>query len=227
MSKKILVALTSVEKYPQLNRATGIWLGEAAHFVEKVQQAGFEVDYVSPKGGYTPIDPHSLSLAEPIDWAWYAKRDFMDRLGTALRPDQVNAADYAAIYFVGGHGVMWDFPDDAGLIGLTRQIYEQGGYATGVCHGVVGLLNVRLSDGRLLLDGKRVTGFSNEEEDQAQLTAHVPFLTEDELVKRGAVYEKAAAPWLPFAVSSERVITGQNPASGGPVAELLLRELQG
>jgi putative intracellular protease/amidase len=110
MNRKILVVLTSVEKYPNLNRATGLWLGEAVHFVKKVEAAGYAVDYVSPKGGYTPIDPHSLAMAEPIDWEWYQKKEFMNRLGATLAPSEVKPDDYAAIYYAGGHGVIWDFP---------------------------------------------------------------------------------------------------------------------
>jgi putative intracellular protease/amidase len=227
MSKKILVAVSSFEKYPNLPRATGLWLGEAVHFVQKVEAAGYSVDFVSPRGGYTPIDPHSLAMAEPVDWAWYQDKAFMNRLGNTLRPDQVKADDYVAIYFAGGHGVVWDFPDDAGLQALSRDIYEAGGYVTSVCHGAVGLLNIRLSNGALLIQGKKVTGFSNEEEKLAGLDAHVPYLTETELVQRGAHYQHADAPWLPFAVADQRVITGQNPASGGPVAELLLKALAG
>jgi putative intracellular protease/amidase len=226
MSKKILVAMTTVEKYPQLPRATGMWLGEAVHFVERVEQAGYEVDYVTPLGGYTPIDPHSLALAEPNDWAWYHKRDFMNRLGATLKPSEVNPADYAAIYFVGGHGVMWDFPDNAELQALSRSIYEAGGYVTAVCHGVVALLNLTLSDGSLLIKDKAVTGFSNVEEQQVELDRFVPFLTEDELVRRGALFSKASEPWAPFALADARVITGQNPASGGAVASMLIDALQ-
>ncbi|HEY1151201.1 MAG TPA: type 1 glutamine amidotransferase domain-containing protein [Pseudoduganella sp.] len=225
MSQKVLVVLTTTEKYPNLNRATGVWLGEAVHFVEQVEKAGLQVDYVSAEGGYTPIDPHSLAMAAPIDWEWYHRRDFMNRLGATLKPSQVKAADYVAIYFVGGHGVMWDFPDNQEFEDLTRAVYESGGYVSAVCHGVVGLLNVRLSDGSLLLSGKRVTGFSNEEERLAQLEQYVPFLTEDELVRRGAHFEKAGAPWEEFAIVDQRVITGQNPASGGAVAKLLLKEI--
>ncbi len=225
MQKKILVVLTSIEKYPNLNRATGLWLGEAVHFVKKVQEAGYAVDYVSPQGGYTPIDPHSLAMAEPIDWAWYQDKAFMTRLGNTLQPAQVNPADYVAIYYAGGHGVIWDFPDNAPLQAISRHIYEAGGYVSSVCHGAAGLLNITLSDGRFLVADKQVTGFSNEEERLAELDQYVPFLTEDELVKRGAQYQKAAQPWLPFAVMDERVVTGQNPASGGPVADLLLQAL--
>ncbi len=225
LPRKILVALTGVEKYPQLDRATGLWLGEAVHFVAQVEAAGYAVDFVSPRGGNTPIDPHSLALAEPIDWAWYANKAFMNRLGNTLSPQQVDARDYAAIYFAGGHGVMWDFPEDAGLQALSRAIYEAGGVVSAVCHGVVALLNLRLSDGRLLIEGKRVTGFSNEEETLAGLDPHVPFLTETALKQVGAVYEHASAPWLPFAVSDARVVTGQNPASGGEVARQVLATL--
>lgn len=226
MAKKILVVLTGTEKYPNLNRATGVWLGEAVHFVNKVEKAGFAVDYVSPEGGYTPIDPHSLAMAEPIDWEWYHNKAFMKRLGAALRPSEVNASDYAAIYFVGGHGVLWDFPDNAELQALSRQIYEQGGIVSSVCHGAVGLLNIKLSDGSLLIKGKQVTGFSDEEERLAELDKYVPFLTEDALVKRGASYKKADKSWASFAIADGRLITGQNPASGGAVADLVIKQLQ-
>jgi putative intracellular protease/amidase len=227
MAKKILVVLTSVEKYPQLDRATGLWLGEAVHFVKKVEAAGYAVDYVSPLGGYTPIDPHSLALAEPIDWAWYHDKAFMNRLGSTLKPAEIDPDDYIAIYYAGGHGVIWDFPDDEALQAISRRIYENGGFVSSVCHGAVGLLNIRLSDGTLLVKGRTVTGFSNEEEKLAELDQFVPFLTETELLARGALYRKAAEPWAPFAVEDNRLVTGQNPASGGPVADLLLKALAG
>jgi putative intracellular protease/amidase len=144
----------SWEKYPTLKRATGLWLGEAVHFVKKVEAAGYEVDYVSPKGGYTPIDPHSLAMAEPVDWEWYQNKAFMNRLGATLSPEQLKAS-----YYAGGHGVVWDFPDNPDLQKLARQIYEGPGIVSSVCHGAVGLLNIKLSDGKLLVKGKRVTGF--------------------------------------------------------------------
>lgn len=227
MSKKILVVLTSVPKYPNLARATGLWLGEAVHFVKKVEASGYAVDYVSPQGGYTPIDPHSLALAEPIDWEWYQDKRFMSRLGATLKPSEVKPADYVAIYFAGGHGVIWDFPDNEELQTISREIYESGGYVSSVCHGAAGLLNIKLSGGTLLVKDKKVTGFSNEEEKLAELDQHVPFLTETELKARGAVYRKADAPWAAFAIEDQRLITGQNPASGGAVADLLLQALAG
>lgn len=225
MRQNILVVLTSIPKYPHLNRATGLWLGEAVHFVKKVEAAGYAVDYVSPAGGYTPIDPHSLAMAEPLDWEWYQDKSFMDRLGATLTPSAVQPEAYVAIYFAGGHGVLWDFPDNTALQTLSRAIYENGGYVTAVCHGAAGLLNIQLSDGTLLVAGKQVTGFSNEEEQLAELDQQVPFLTETALKARGAVYVKADTPWAPFAIEDQRLITGQNPASGGAVADLLLQAL--
>jgi putative intracellular protease/amidase len=226
MPQKILVVLTSVEKYPNLNRPTGLWLGEAVHFVKKVQDAGFSVDYVSPQGGYTPIDPHSLTMAEPIDWEWYQNKEFMNRLGTTLKPGEINPQDYIAIYYAGGHGVIWDFPDNEMLQSISREIYEQGGFVSSVCHGAVGLLNIKLSDGSLLIKDKKVTGFSDEEEKLAELDQFVPFLTETELINQGAIYQKADQPWVSFAVEDQRLITGQNPASGGAVADLLIAALK-
>ena len=228
MSKKILVGLTSVEKYPDLDRSTGLGLGEAVHFVHKVEAAGYAVYYVSPQGGYTPIDPHSLAkdMASQIDWEWYHDKGFMNRLGATLKPDQVNPDDYVAIYYTGGHGVIWDYPDNPQLQALSRHIYERGGVVSSVCHGAVGLLNIRLSDGELLIKGKKLTGFSNEEEKLAGLADVVPYLTESELMKRGAQYLKAGTPWAPFAIADGRLITGQNPASGGPVADLVLAAIK-
>ncbi|MDD0976987.1 type 1 glutamine amidotransferase domain-containing protein [Pseudomonas fontis] len=228
MSKNVLVVLTNTAKYPDLKRATGLWLGEAVHFVEKIEKAGYKVDYVSPAGGYVPIDPHSLSMAQDIDWAWYNNKAFMNRLGTTLRPEQVKASDYKAIYYTGGHGVIWDFPGSSGLQTLARQIFEAGGVVSSVCHGAVGLLNIKLSDNSLLLKGREVTGFSNIEEQLAELDKVVPYLTENELVARGGIYRKADDPWKEFAIVDQlegRLITGQNPASGGKVAELVLKTL--
>lgn len=226
MLKKILVVVTSTEKYPDLNRPTGLWLGEAVHFVKKVEAAGYSVDYVSPQGGYTPIDPHSLEMADPIDWEWYADKQFMNRLGTTLTPAQIDPKEYVAIYYTGGHGVVWDFPDNEELQTISRSIYENNGFVTSVCHGAAGLLNIKLSDDTLLINNKLVTGFSNTEEKLVELDKHVPYLTETEMLKRGARYEKADEPWVVYAVEDGRVITGQNPASGGAVADLLLTALQ-
>lgn len=227
MSKKMLVVLTNTAKYPTLKRATGLWLGEAVHFVEMVEKAGYAVDYVSPMGGYVPIDPHSLQMAPDLDWQWYDDKRFMTRLGATLSPGQVKADEYSVIYYTGGHGVMYDFADDQALQALARHIYENEGIVAAVCHGVVGLLNVKLSNNSLLLKGRQVTGFSNTEEQLAELDKVVPFLTENELGARGGNYSKHDEPWKPFVVTDERLITGQNPASTGLLAEKVLAKIAG
>ncbi|MDR2317001.1 MAG: type 1 glutamine amidotransferase domain-containing protein [Pseudomonas sp.] len=226
MSKKMLVVLTNTAKYPTLKRATGLWLGEAVHFVEKVEKAGYTVDYVSPQGGYVPIDPHSLQMAPELDWQWYDDKRFMTRLGTTLSPGQVKADEYGVIYYTGGHGVMYDFVDNPPLQELARKVYEKGGIVAAVCHGVVGLLNIKLSDKSLLLKGRKVTGFSNIEEQLAELDKVVPFLTENELGGRGGEYSKHDDPWMPYVVEDGRLITGQNPASTALLAEHVLAKLK-
>lgn len=230
MTKHVLVVLTNTAKYPTLKRATGLWLGEAVHFADVVQQAGFQVDYVSPAGGYVPIDPHSLSMAQDIDWQWYNDKAFMNLLGTTLAPGQVNPRDYQAIYYAGGHGTIWDFPDNHALQDIARQIFESGGVVASVCHGAVALLNIKLSDNSLLVKDREVTGFSNTEEQLAELDKVVPFLTETELSARGGLYRKAEDPWQAFAIADQkegRLITGQNPASGAEVGRLVVKALGG
>ncbi|HLQ94893.1 MAG TPA: type 1 glutamine amidotransferase domain-containing protein [Pseudogracilibacillus sp.] len=225
MTNKILVVVSSVSKYPDLNRATGLWLGEAVHFVDKVEAAGYKVDFVSPKGGYTPIDPHSLAEAAEVDWEYYQDAAFMARLGSTLKPEEVHTDDYLAIYYAGGHGTIWDFPENKALQHISEKIYANGGIISSVCHGALGLLNIQTENKTYLIDGKQVTGFSNEEEKLAELDQFVPYLTETELKQRGAKYQKAEA-FTPNAVEDGRLITGQNPASGGPVAELVLKKLK-
>ncbi|MEN9916406.1 MAG: hypothetical protein RLY40_338 [Pseudomonadota bacterium] len=224
--KKILIVVTSIAKYPKLKRATGLWLGEAVHFVKKLQDEGYQVDYISPEGGYTPIDPHSLEQATSLDWEWYQDKVFMNRLGATLKPNQIQISDYQVIYFTGGHGVMWDFPDNQELQALTLAIYQNGGIVSAVCHGVVALLNVKLPDGSYLIKGKEITGFSNCEETLAKLDKQVPFLTEDQLMARGGLYKKAPKAWESFAIQEGRLITGQNPASAAQVADLVISQLK-
>ncbi|REC50127.1 type 1 glutamine amidotransferase domain-containing protein [Chryseobacterium pennipullorum] len=227
MKKKALIVVTSVEKYPEMDRATGLWLGEAVHFYEKLHEKGYEIDFVSPKGGYTPLDPISLQMfVQPVDWKYYSDDTFRDKLGNTLTPDMINPDDYSVIYYSGGHGVVWDFPDNKELQKTARTIYENGGIVSSVCHGAVGLFNISLSNGELLIKDKTLTGFSNSEEIAAELADHMPYLTEDVLKSKGAHYVKADQDFVPFAVADGRLVTGQNPQSGGAVAEKVLEILE-
>ncbi|MFP3831668.1 type 1 glutamine amidotransferase domain-containing protein [Chryseobacterium sp. SIMBA_028] len=199
MKKKALIVVTSVEKYPNMERATGLWLGEAVHFYEKLNENGYEIDFVSPKGGYTPLDPISLQMfVQPVDWKYYADDIFREKLANTLKPEEINPKDYNVIYYAGGHGVVWDFPDNNELQEIARSIYEDGGIVSSVCHGAVGLFNIKLSNGEHLINGKTVTGFSNSEEIAAELADHMPYLTEDVLKSKGGTLCKSGSGFYSF-----------------------------
>lgn len=225
--QKILIVVTNNPGPGGGLKRTGLWLSELTHFYDEMERRGFAMDFVSPQGGAVPLDPQSL-LPLPLmaDKSTRARRgdtQFMDRLQSTLKPSEVEAGDYAAIYFTGGHGTMWDFPENAELQRLAASIYEQGGAVSAVCHGVCGLVNVELSDGKKLVDGKRVTGFSNLEEVLALKSGIVPFKVEDGLKASGADYSRATLPLQGHVVADGRLVTGQNPGSARAVA----RELAG
>ncbi|MDC8099825.1 MULTISPECIES: type 1 glutamine amidotransferase domain-containing protein [Chryseobacterium] len=227
MKKKVLIVVTSVEKYPDMDRATGLWLGEAVHFYEKLLEKGYDIDFVSPRGGYTPLDPISLQMfVQPSEWKFYADEVFRQKLATTLKPEEINPEEYSVIYYTGGHGVVWDFPENETLQQIAQKIYENGGIVSSVCHGAVGLFNIKLSNGELLINGKTLTGFSNSEEIASELADHMPYLTEDVLKTKGAHYVKADQDFVSFAVSDGKLVTGQNPQSGGAVAEKVLEILE-
>ena len=220
--KKILIALTSHGQLGSTGRATGSYLPEAAHPYHSFTQAGYSVDFVSPQGGEPQMD--GVDRSDPIQQTFLDDATAMAKLRASLHPEQVQPADYAAIFHAGGHGVMWDFPANERLAQIARQIYEAQGVVAAVCHGPAALVNITLSDGRYLVEGKVVSTFTNEEESAVGLAEVVPFLLESKLAERGAQITKAANFQAHTAVS-ERLVTGQNPASAGPVADQVLRVL--
>ncbi|MFC6182219.1 type 1 glutamine amidotransferase domain-containing protein [Lactiplantibacillus daowaiensis] len=223
---KVLVVVTNNQRFGALDRATGLWLSESVHFQAVMAEHGIDVDYVSPKGGYVPLDPGSLTDMDATTWRYYNDADFRNRdLAQSFTPAEVNPADYAAIYFAGGHGVLWDFPNNVDLAKLADVIHQNGGITAAVCHGVVGLLGLHETDGRELIADKHVAGFSNEEEAINQLTDAVPFLTQDALVKAGGLYTSAAA-YTAHVVVDGNLVTGQNPQSAKGVAEAVVKLLQ-
>jgi putative intracellular protease/amidase len=219
--KKILIVLTSHNDLGGVGK-TGFYVSETAYPWQVFTQAGYQVDLVSPKGGEPPQD--GADLSDPIQKAFLGDAEMSRKLTDTLRPEEVDAQEYAAIFYAGGHGTMWDFPDDAGLAVIARDIYEAGGVVAAVCHGPAALVNITLSDGSYLVAGKEVSAFTNEEEAAVGLTAVVPFLLQTALEERGAKH--VAAPNFQSQVSvSGRLVTGQNPASAGPVAEQVVAVL--
>lgn len=222
---KLVIAVTNHAALGTRGKKTGLWLRELTDFYHEVKN-DFEVDIISTSRERVPLDPRSLMavLANKKTRAYYLNDELMDKVKNPLVPEDVDARDYAAIYFAGGHGTMWDFPDNAGLQEITKTIYENGGIVSAVCHGPSGLQNVKLSDGRYLLSGHVVTGFSDQEEKLMGLYKHLPFSLEQALKERGTLYKQAALPMTAYVLQSGRLITGQNPASAKGVAQKLLEQ---
>ncbi len=226
--KRILHVVTNTAHYDDPRHPTGLWLSELTHAWDIFAAEGHAQHLASPQGGRAPLEPRALRwpLLDASARAWRDDPARMALLEDTAAPDRIDPADYDAIYFTGGHGVMWDFPDSAGLQRITREIWERGGIVGAVCHGYCGLLNTRLSDGRLLVAGRRVTGFSWREEILAGVTKAMPFDAEAEMIRRGALYRKAWLPFVPHVVADGRLVTGQNPASAKATARHIARLLR-
>ncbi|QHX36949.1 type 1 glutamine amidotransferase domain-containing protein [Spiroplasma sp. BIUS-1] len=221
--KKILLVLTNTSTYGEDSEKTGLWLGEATEFVLALRDQ-FEFDYVSPNGGVVPIDPRSLKYAKKNDIELMNDEEFKNKaLTNSLKPSQVNAKDYFAIYYTGGHGVMWDFPNNTELQKIAIKIYQNNGYVASVCHGIAGLLNIKDEQDVYLINSKRVTGFTNTEEIISAKKKKVPFINKSEVKKRGGIF-KSKRFFKPFALIDSRIITGQNPFSVIKVANLIKKE---
>lgn len=220
MTKRILIVVTNVGHYDDPSHPTGLWLSELTHAYDVFEQHGLEQTIVSPNGGASPLEPRSLRFPnfDKTAKTWRADPGRMALLETTASPQEIDSATFDAIYFTGGHAVMYDFPDSEGLQRITREIFERGGIVSSVCHGYCGLLNTRLSDGSYLVAGRRVTGFAWQEEVLARVDKLVPYNAEAEMKKRGALYEKAKLPFVSYAVVDGNLVTGQNPGSAKETA---------
>lgn len=223
MKKKILFVLTSHGIKGSTGEPTGYYLSEVSHPWEILTQAGYEIDFVSPQGGNPPVD--GFDLKDPINKAFWEDSVYHAKIENTMKPSEVNPEEYAAIHYAGGHGAMWDLPFEDAIAGIAAKIYENKGIVSAVCHGPAGLLNIKLSNGEYLVKGKKVNGFSNEEEFAVKLEKVVPFLLEDKLIELGGQFEKAGL-WQEYVVVDERLVTGQNPASAKKVGQEVLNLLQ-
>lgn len=225
MTKKVLFVVTSHDKLGDTEEKTGFWIEEFAAPYYALSDAGVNIDIASPLGGQPPIDPRSSdpSSATEDTKRYDSDKDLQDKLSKTLILSEVNQSDYDAVFYPGGHGPLWDLTTDKNSEELIAEFYENGKPVAFVCHAPAVLKNVKV-DGEYLIRGKKVTGFSNTEEDAVGLTDIVPFLLEDELQKNGAEYSKADN-WQPYVVEDGLLITGQNPASSKLVAEKLLEQL--
>ncbi|GGZ04693.1 type 1 glutamine amidotransferase domain-containing protein [Streptomyces poonensis] len=223
MPKKVLFALTSHGELGDTGRTTGFYVPEVAHPAAVFRAAGYDIDFVSVQGGAPPQD--GVDPDDEVVTGFLADPATRAALRTTPTAADVSAEDYAVMFYAGGHGAMWDFPGNAELAALAAAVYERGGVVAAVCHGPAGLVDIRLSDGSHLVDGKQVACFTNEEEAAVGCGDVVPFLLESKLVERGARHT-GTAPFAEHAVADRRLVTGQNPASAVKVAELALAELK-
>ncbi len=223
---KVLIVLTSHEKLGETGEKTGFWLEEFAAPYYRLRDAGAELTLASPAGGQPPLDPKSSSE----EFQTEDTRRLLDdpeaesALANTARLADMRAADFDAVFFPGGHGPLWDLYQDADSIALIQDFAAANKPVAAVCHAPAVLLRARRPDGKPLVEGRKVTGFSNSEEAAVGLTAVVPYLLEDELASRGGIYQKTD-DWAPLTVVDGLLITGQNPASSAPVAEALLQAL--
>lgn len=223
---RILVVLTSHDRLGDTGDATGFWLEELAAPYYVFQDAGAEITLASPKGGQPPVDPKS---DDPDAQTEATRRFKADRaanaaLASTAELGSLSASDFDAVFYPGGHGPLWDLVDDEASIRLIESFWAAGKPVSAVCHAPIALVNAEDGQGEPIVKGRRVTGFTNSEEEAAGLTDVVPLLVEDTLVARGAEYSRVE-DWQPHTCQDGHLITGQNPASSAAVAELVLAAL--
>ena len=216
--KPVLLVVTSNGVKGESGIPTGFWMSELTHPAAKLDEAHIPFELASIKGGEPPID--GFDLEDETNARYWNDPAFKQALTHSKRLGEVDASRYSGIFFAGGHGTMWDFPESEAVRKVTREIYEQGGVVAAVCHGPAALVNVTLSDGRYLVAGKRVAAFTNEEEAEVKATDIVPFLLATALENRGALHQPAAN-WTSNVVVDGRVVTGQNPQSARGVGEAI------
>ncbi|SDM64932.1 Putative intracellular protease/amidase [Franzmannia pantelleriensis] len=226
---KILMVLTSHDAMGDTGHKTGFWLEEFAAPYYVFKDAGAEVTLASPKGGQPPVDPNSTQedALTAETHRFEADHDAKAQLANTLRLDAVNATDYDAIFYPGGHGPLWDLTDNADSLRLIEAFVAADKPVGAVCHAPTVLLKAKTASGEPLVKGKRVTGFANSEEEAVGLHDVVPHLLENELKRLGADYLRSVDDFAPYQVNDGLLVTGQNPASSAPTAALLLEQMQG
>lgn len=222
-----MTVVTGTGMYASGDLETGLWLSELTHIYHSAEKQEYEVVIANPQGGNVPVDPESLKpmFLDELSQRYWEDLDFRKKLQQARSLDEVAMQEFDCVYLAGGHGTMYDFPDNVVLQTIIRNQYECNKTVAAICHGVCGLLNVRLSDGEYLIKGKKLTGYSWFEETLARRKKEVPFDLEEALKERGAEYEKAFIPMTSKVVVDGNLITGQNPFSSQEIAEVVMRRL--
>jgi putative intracellular protease/amidase len=222
----ILIVLTSHDRLGDTGKKTGFWLEEFAAPYYRLKDAGAQLTLVSPQGGQPPLDPKSDESDAQTDATRRFKADPQAQAALAgtRNLSEVSASAFDAVFYPGGHGPLWDLAEDRDSIALIEAMIAAGKPVAAVCHAPGVLRHAKGADGKPLVNGKRVTGFTNTEEEAVGLTKIVPFLVEDVLKENGGLYSKVD-DWQPYALTDGLLVTGQNPASSEAAAEALLKLL--
>jgi putative intracellular protease/amidase len=224
---KILFVLTSHSQMGDTGHKTGFWVEEFANPYYTLVDQGVDVTLATPKGGAAPVDPTSNLPQNATEDTKRFNEDkaVQKKINETIALADINFEDYDAVFYPGGHGPLWDLAEDATSAQLIQDFNAAKKPIAFVCHAPAALQHVKNAEGEFLVKGKKVTGFSNEEEEAVQLTKVVPFLVEDMLKEKGGLYSRGAT-WTAYVLEDGNLITGQNPASSGLVAEMLLEMLQ-
>ena len=225
--KKVLFVLTSHEDLGDTGKKTGFWLEEFSDPYYFLTDSGVEVTLASPKGGRAPMDPSSTAKQYKTEGTIRFTKDTIvqNLVENTVVLKTINAADFDAVFYPGGHGPLWDLAEDKSSIALIEAFYNSNKPVAVVCHAPAVFKNTTKMDGTPLVEGLKITGFSNSEEAASGLLKVVPFLVEDMLKENGGIYSKKA-DWTPYVIEDGVLITGQNPASAKSVAEKLLNKLK-
>lgn len=223
-NQPVLFVLTSHKSAGHGHEDSGFYLPELTHPLHVLEEAGISTEFASVLGGEPPV--YGVDLDDPVNKLYWENPAFREKLKNTLALDQADGKRYSAIMYVGGHGVMWDFPDSTAVQAITKNMYENGQIVAAVCHGPAALVNVRLSNGTWLVQGKNVAGFTNAEEKEVGMADVVPFLLESGLKNHGALHQ-AAENWQEKVVVDGNLITGQNPQSATGVGKAILTALRG
>jgi putative intracellular protease/amidase len=224
--KKVLVVLPSHDQLGNTGQKTGFWLEEFTDPYYKFIDSGYEVTIASPRGGKPPVDPKSTQKENQSESTKRFERDksAQEKLENTLALSQVSASDYDTLFLPGGHGPMWDLSSDENMKKIVEDFYSDKKIVSAVCHGPAGLLQATDRNGNSILKGKKITGFTNNEESAVGLTKTVPFSLENRMKELGGKFEKGQ-DFKPFIVSDGQLITGQNPKSALPAAEKVVEIL--
>ncbi len=222
-TKKILFVATDINVMGDSGIPTGWWISEASHPWKILHQAGYSVDFVSPMGG-NPART-GTDLKDPVNYEFLENSEIKRKISNMLTPAEINIDNYIAIHYIGGHGAMWDLPYNSEINKITTKMWEQGKIVSAVCHGVCGLLNIKLKSGEYLIKGRDITSYTDNEEKALGMCNVIPYFLQCELMLRGARFHISPNSTDNIQVH-ERLITGQNPQSAMSVGKALLTMIQ-